>query len=229
MSRAMAKSRNHIESSLAYGVLLLLRYGNIHVSFDHRKTGRKKFTNAKKFHVQMFTNGMTESVSSKICLRDVYFDAFRVMLQFMYSGEINEDESMDTDVLLLQLLLLADQFGVSLLHQECCKRLLEHLSEVLQVTVALRYYLLPMAYQFLFRKKKPFHGAGLNLKIRGKWWSIGLVNTSREDLWHINKNIDVSHLYITCRHGVLVEEDHCTSFCIMPSLMEEEADNFGSL
>lgn len=40
-------------------------------------------------------------------------------------------------------------------------------------------------------------------------------------------NIDVSHLYITCRHGILVEEDHSTSFCIMPSLMEEEADNFG--
>ena len=40
-------------------------------------------------------------------------------------------------------------------------------------------------------------------------------------------NIDVSHLYITGRHGILVEEDHSTSFCIMPSLMDEEADNFG--
>lgn len=78
---------------------------------------------------KMFTNGMTESVSSKICLKDVCFDAFKIMLKFMYSGEVNEDDAMDTDMLLLQLLLLADQFGVSLLHQECCKRLLEHLSE----------------------------------------------------------------------------------------------------
>lgn len=80
--------------------------------------------------MQMFTNGMNESVSSKICLKDVYFDAFRIMLQFMYSGEINGYDATDTDMLQLQLLLLADQFGVSLLHQECCKRLLEHLSEV---------------------------------------------------------------------------------------------------
>lgn len=83
-------------------------------------------------HMQMFTNGMNESVSSKICLKDVYFDAFMTMLQFMYSGEISGYDDVDTDVLLLQLLLLADQFGVSLLHQECCKRLLEHLSEVIQ-------------------------------------------------------------------------------------------------
>lgn len=92
----------------------------------------------------MFTNGMTESVSSKICLKDVCFDAFKIMLKFMYSGEVNEDDAMDTDMLLLQLLLLADQFAVSLLHQECCKRLLEHLSEVTQYL--LRYYSLPVAY-----------------------------------------------------------------------------------
>ncbi|XP_042063988.1 BTB/POZ domain-containing protein At2g30600-like isoform X1 [Salvia splendens] len=78
---------------------------------------------------KMFTNGMNESVSSKICLKDIYFDAFMTLLQFMYSGEISGYDDVDTDVLLLQLLLLADQFGVSLLHQECCKRLLEHLSE----------------------------------------------------------------------------------------------------
>ncbi|GFP78975.1 BTB/POZ domain-containing protein at2g30600 [Phtheirospermum japonicum] len=79
---------------------------------------------------KMFTNGMTESVSSKICLKDICFEAFKLMLDFMYSGEINEDDVTDIDMLLLQLLLMADQFGVSLLHQECCKRLLEHLSEV---------------------------------------------------------------------------------------------------
>ncbi|KAK4434125.1 BTB/POZ domain-containing protein [Sesamum alatum] len=78
---------------------------------------------------KMFTNGMTESVSSKVCLKDVCFEAFNIMLKFMYSGEVNKEDTMDIDTLLLQLLLLADQFGVSLLHQECCKRLLEHLSE----------------------------------------------------------------------------------------------------
>lgn len=77
----------------------------------------------------MFTNGMTESVSSRVYLKDVCLEAFQIMLDFMYTGELNEG-AMEIDVLLLQLLLLADQFGVSLLHQECCKRLLEHLSEV---------------------------------------------------------------------------------------------------
>lgn len=81
--------------------------------------------------LQMFTNGMSESVSTKIYIKDVYFEAFRIMLNFMYTGELIEG-SMDIDTLFLQLLLLADQFGVSLLHQECCKRLLEHLTEVPQ-------------------------------------------------------------------------------------------------
>lgn len=84
-----------------------------------------------KMHMQMFTNGMSESVSSKICLKDVCFDAFKIMLEFLYTGEVNKGDTMDIDMLLLQLLLLADQFGVSLLHQECCKRLLEHLCEVI--------------------------------------------------------------------------------------------------
>lgn len=83
-------------------------------------------------NIQMFTNGMSESVSSKICLKDVCFDAYNTMLEFMYTGEINKDNTMDADMSLLQLLLLADQFGISLLHQECCKRLLEHLSEVIK-------------------------------------------------------------------------------------------------
>lgn len=78
----------------------------------------------------MFTNGMSESISSKVCLRDVSPQAFNAMLEFMYSGELNIGDIMDTGTLLLQLLLLADQFGVALLHQECCKTLLECLSEV---------------------------------------------------------------------------------------------------
>lgn len=80
--------------------------------------------------LQMFTNGMSESTSSEITLRDVLPEAFKAMLEFLYSGELNDNVSMDSGALLLELLLLADQFGVTLLHQECCKMLLECLSEV---------------------------------------------------------------------------------------------------
>ncbi|CAA3010178.1 BTB POZ domain-containing At2g30600 [Olea europaea subsp. europaea] len=78
---------------------------------------------------KMFTNGMSESASSKACFKDVCFEAFSTMLDFMYGGEVYKEDSVLVDTLLLQLLLLADQFGVTLLHQECCKTLLEHLSE----------------------------------------------------------------------------------------------------
>ncbi|GMQ07255.1 hypothetical protein CsSME_00051528 [Camellia sinensis var. sinensis] len=77
----------------------------------------------------MFTNGMSESISSKVLLQDVPLEAFKAMLEFMYYGELNKEDTMDIDTLLLQLLLLADQFRVTLLHQECCKTLLECLSE----------------------------------------------------------------------------------------------------
>lgn len=83
----------------------------------------------------MFTNGMSESNSSEILLRDVSPEAFKVMIDFMYSGELNLDSTLDSGTSLLQLLLLADQFGVSLLHQECCKTLLECLSEVICVLI----------------------------------------------------------------------------------------------
>ena len=52
------------------------------------------------------------------------------MLEYMYSGQVNMEEIKDNEVLLLHLLLLADQFGVSTLQQECYKMLLECLSEV---------------------------------------------------------------------------------------------------
>lgn len=32
-----------------------------------------------------------------------------------------------------------------------------------------------------------------------------------------------------CRHGVLMEEGHTTSFTIMTNLMDKEADNFGTM
>ncbi|XP_027148485.1 BTB/POZ domain-containing protein At2g30600 [Coffea eugenioides] len=78
---------------------------------------------------KMFTNGMSESVAPVVCLKDVSFDAFRVMLEFMYNGDFAKGDTLDIGTLLLQLLLLADQFGVTLLHQECCKTFLECLSE----------------------------------------------------------------------------------------------------
>ncbi|KAK3231983.1 hypothetical protein Dsin_003864 [Dipteronia sinensis] len=78
---------------------------------------------------KMFTNGMIESNSSDIHLRDVSLEAFNIMLEYMYSGELSTEDSMDFGSLLLQLLLLADQFGVTPLHQECCKLFLECLSE----------------------------------------------------------------------------------------------------
>lgn len=79
---------------------------------------------------QMFTNGMSESMSTEVCLKDVSVEAFKIMLEYIYSGEFDKGNIMDIGILLLQLLLLADQFGVSALHQECCKMLLECLSEV---------------------------------------------------------------------------------------------------
>ncbi|CAN4123088.1 unnamed protein product [Withania somnifera] len=78
---------------------------------------------------KMFTNGMRESVSSMVCLKDVPPEAFKIMLEFMYSGELNKEATEGINTSLLQLLLLADEFGVTLLHQECCKILLECLSE----------------------------------------------------------------------------------------------------
>ena len=78
----------------------------------------------------MFTNGMSETNSSEVLLRDVSPEAFKCMLDFMYSGELNLEVATEAGALLLQLLLLADQFGVTLLHQECCKTLLQWLSEV---------------------------------------------------------------------------------------------------
>jgi hypothetical protein len=78
----------------------------------------------------MFTNGMSESSSSEVFLSDVSPEAFKVMLEFLYSGVLSLEDSVEFGTLLLQVLLLADQFGVTHLYQECCKTLLECLSEV---------------------------------------------------------------------------------------------------
>eukprot|EP01018_Ginkgo_biloba_P004223 Gb_09011 [translate_table: standard] len=79
---------------------------------------------------QMFTNGMSESNCSEVCLKDVSPEAFIAMLHFMYSGRLELDEIHDVGSLLLPLVLLADQFGIHLLQQECCEYLLECLAEV---------------------------------------------------------------------------------------------------
>ncbi|KAK8580760.1 hypothetical protein V6N13_143821 [Hibiscus sabdariffa] len=78
---------------------------------------------------KMFTNGMCESNSSEVCFRDESPAALKAMLEFMYCGELRIEDNEDFGTLLLQLLLLSDKFGISLLHQECCKMLLECLSE----------------------------------------------------------------------------------------------------
>jgi hypothetical protein len=74
---------------------------------------------------KMFTNGMSESISSEVCLKDVGVVAFKGMIDFMYTGDLSNTD----DENLLQLLLLTDQFDVSVLHQECCNLLLERISE----------------------------------------------------------------------------------------------------
>lgn len=85
--------------------------------------------------MQMFTNGMVESSSSDISLTDVSAEAFAVMLQFMYSGELEIDRE-EIGSVLIPLLVLADQFGVTFLQWECCKCLMELLSEVLSLELA---------------------------------------------------------------------------------------------
>ncbi|GKU98150.1 hypothetical protein SLEP1_g11186 [Rubroshorea leprosula] len=76
-----------------------------------------------------FTNGMCESNSSDVCLRDESPKALKAVLEFMYSGGLRIEDTMDFGTLLLQLLLLSDKYGITLLHQGCCKMLLECLSE----------------------------------------------------------------------------------------------------
>lgn len=63
-------------------------------------------------------------------LRDMPPEAFNGLLEFMYSGELNLEAPIDSGELFLQLFLLADQFGVTLLHQEYCKTLLEYVSKL---------------------------------------------------------------------------------------------------
>ncbi|CAA6657824.1 unnamed protein product [Spirodela intermedia] len=78
---------------------------------------------------KMFTNGMLESKASRISLSDVSVDAFLALLRFMYGGKLEMEDETRIGALLVPLLLLADQFGIKRLHQECCNYFLEQLSE----------------------------------------------------------------------------------------------------
>jgi len=77
---------------------------------------------------KMFTNGMRESSATDIFFGDVPPEPFFLLLQFMYYGKLKLD-TRDTTSVLVQLLLLADQFAITVLQFECCKRIMECLSE----------------------------------------------------------------------------------------------------
>ncbi|RCV19754.1 hypothetical protein SETIT_4G001000v2 [Setaria italica] len=77
---------------------------------------------------KMFTNGMKESSASDVFFKDVPPEAFFLLLQFMYNGELKVD-TQDITSVLVQLLLLSDQFAITVLQFECCKRIMECLSE----------------------------------------------------------------------------------------------------
>ncbi|CAN6202880.1 unnamed protein product [Urochloa humidicola] len=77
---------------------------------------------------KMFTNGMKESSTSDVFFKDVPPEAFFLLLQFMYYGELKLD-TRDITSVLVELLLLSDQFAITVLQFECCKRIMECLSE----------------------------------------------------------------------------------------------------
>uniref|UniRef100_A0A0E0DQ77 BTB domain-containing protein n=2 Tax=Oryza meridionalis TaxID=40149 RepID=A0A0E0DQ77_9ORYZ len=83
---------------------------------------------------KMFTNGMKESSASNVFFEDVPVEAFFLLIQFMYSGELKVDIEEITPVL-VELLLLSDQFGITALQFECCKRIMEFLSKHGHMTV----------------------------------------------------------------------------------------------
>ncbi|XP_078430629.1 BTB/POZ domain-containing protein isoform X2 [Wolffia australiana] len=78
---------------------------------------------------KMFTNGMLESKASEITLSDISVDALLATLRFMYGGKLELEDENRIGALLVPLLLLADQFGIKSLHQECCNYCLQRLSE----------------------------------------------------------------------------------------------------
>lgn len=78
--------------------------------------------------LKMFTNGMRESRTRQICIRDVQPDVFLAMLKFMYRSHLDLGDD-ELDSFLLSLLILADRFGIPLLQHACSLKLIEVLSK----------------------------------------------------------------------------------------------------
>uniref|UniRef100_A0A0D9ZXR9 BTB domain-containing protein n=1 Tax=Oryza glumipatula TaxID=40148 RepID=A0A0D9ZXR9_9ORYZ len=94
---------------------------------------------------KMFTNGMKESSASNVFFEDVPVEAFFLLIQFMYSGELKVDIEEITPVL-VELLLLSDQFGITALQFECCKRIMEFLSKARLVHIVKMICITHMSY-----------------------------------------------------------------------------------
>ncbi|KVI07377.1 BTB/Kelch-associated [Cynara cardunculus var. scolymus] len=100
-------------------------FSDVDVSIE----GHGHISQSHKVILGLWSLPFMKSVSSDVCLKDVSPKAFKIMINYFYSGGFNLEDTVDSNILLLELVLLADQFGVSLLHQDCCKTLLERLSE----------------------------------------------------------------------------------------------------
>ncbi|KAL6578268.1 hypothetical protein OROMI_010596 [Orobanche minor] len=180
---------------------------------------------------KMFTNGMAESVSSKVCLKDVCFGAFKIMLDFMYSGEINADDimDMDIDILLLQLLLMADRFGVSPLHQECCKRLLEHLSELRSSSGRRSFSTSFFPYYVKFigqRKADNLHDVPIVVVCVAKF-RILLQDTVCQILLVVSSVPSCKIIEETCERKFAMHFDYCTTASIDFVMLDEAT--FGNI
>merc|ERR1711907_440339 len=67
----------------------------------------------------MFSAGMRESFENRVPIQGVPYDAFRAMLNFLYSGQLEDPVRPDAVSWYLDLLLAADQFCVEYLKMVC--------------------------------------------------------------------------------------------------------------
>ncbi|XP_024518354.1 BTB/POZ domain-containing protein At2g30600 [Selaginella moellendorffii] len=78
---------------------------------------------------KMFTIGMKESNRTRVTIKDVHLDAFMTTIRFMYTGRLDLEGKDNAGSLLLPLLIMADRYGVRVLHQECLDHLLACVNE----------------------------------------------------------------------------------------------------
>jgi hypothetical protein len=71
----------------------------------------------------MFSAGMRESFENRVPIQGVPYDAFRALLSFLYSGQLEDSVRPDAVSWYLDLLLAADQFCVEPLKAVCEDRL----------------------------------------------------------------------------------------------------------